>query len=46
MMYNEFFFVLSFVARHPKFMVRAIMLRDDLLAKRRQSFFYLSLSST
>jgi hypothetical protein len=33
------FLVLSLVMRHPKFVVREIVLRDDLLAKRRQSLF-------
>ena len=37
-------FVLSLITRFPKFMVSQIVLRDDLLAKRRQeSFFHFSL---
>jgi hypothetical protein len=38
MMYNRLFFVLSLVMRHPKYVVREIMLRDDSLAKRRENF--------
>jgi hypothetical protein len=41
-----YFLVLSLVTRHTKHVVREIVLRDDLLAKRRQSFFFIFLFFT